>query len=139
VIVVDSSAVIAMLFGEPAAQALSARLAMDPIRVMSIASYVETGTVLAGRRRSDRAKATEDLDAFLTETGIDLVEVEVAQGRAALHARIRYGRGMGPGGTLNFGDAFSYALAKSHDAPLLFVGNDFARTDIAPALESGGA
>jgi ribonuclease VapC len=138
VIVVDSSAVIAMLFGEPAARALSARLATDPIRVMSIASYVETGTVLAGRRRRDRTKAIEVLDAFLAETGIDLEGLDATQGRLALDARIRYGRGMGHGGSLNFGDAFAYALAKSRDAPLLFIGNDFTATDIVPALAPGG-
>jgi ribonuclease VapC len=64
-IVVDSSAVVAILFGEASAAALLARLAADPDRVMSVASYLETGTVLAGRRRSDRLRAIDDLDAFL--------------------------------------------------------------------------
>lgn len=135
-IVVDSSAVIAMMFAEPAAAGLAARLAADPERIMSIASYLETGTVLAGRRRRDRLKAIDDLDAFLAESGIDLRTVDLTQGRLALRARIRYGRGMRYGGTLNFGDAFSYALAKSLDAPLLFVGDDFANTDIISALAS---
>ena len=90
--------------------------------------------MLAGRRRRDHIKAIDELDAFLTETGIDLKAVDVTQGRLALGARIRYGRGMGHGGTLNFGDAFSYALAKTFGAPLLFIGNDFAATDIGPAL-----
>ena len=99
-----------------------------------VASYLEAGTVLAGRRRHDRLKAIDELDAFLAETGIDLEAVDVMQGRLALRARISHGRGMGHGGALNFGDAFSYALAKSLDAPLLFVGNDFAETDIKPAL-----
>lgn len=101
---------------------------------MSVASYLESGTVLAGRRRADRHRAIDDLDAFLAEAGIELVPVDVAQARLALQARVRYGRGMGQGGALNFGDAFSYALAKSLDAPLLFVGDDFFKTDIAPAL-----
>ena len=129
-IVVDSSAVIAMMLNETPAAALVARLATDPDRVMSIASYLEAGTVLAGRRRRDRLKAIDELDAFLAEIGIDLVPVDIAQGRLALAARITHGRGMGQGGTLNFGDAFSYALARSRDAPLLFVGNDFFATDI---------
>jgi len=72
-IVVDSSAVIAMMFDEPQAPVLAARLVTDTERVMSIASYLETGTVLAGRRRHDRLKAIEELDAFLSETGVDLV------------------------------------------------------------------
>lgn len=123
-----------MMLREPAAAELSARLAADFKRAMSVASYLEAGTVLAGRRRRDRSKAIDDLDAFLAEAGIDLEPVDLEQGRLALRARIAHGRGMGHGGTLNFGDAFSYALAKTLDAPLPFVGNDFAATDIAPAL-----
>lgn len=138
-IVIDSSAVIAMMLREPPAAALAARLAADTERVMSIASYLEAGTVLAGRRRHDRPKAIDELDAFLLETGIDLAAVDAAQGRLALRARIRYGRGMGHGGTLNFGDAFSYALAKSLGAPLLFIGDDFTATDVIAALPSADA
>lgn len=132
-IVVNSSAVIAMMLDEPPAAALAARLAGDA--VLSVASYLEAGTVLAGRRRHDRLKAIDELDAFLSDTGIELVPVDLVQGRLALSARIVHGRGMGFGGTLNFGDAFSYALAKSRDAELLFIGNDFAKTDIVPALK----
>ena len=134
-IVVDSSAVIAILFGEPQAEALLARLAMDPDRVMSVASYLETGTVLAGRRQSDRLLAIDDLDRFLDEAGIALAPVDVTQARLALRARIQLGRGMGHGGLLNFGDVFSYALARARQAPLLFVGDDFGTTDVAVALD----
>jgi ribonuclease VapC len=134
-IVVDSSAVIAILFGEPQAEALLARLAMDPDRVMSVASYLETGTVLAGRRQSDRLLAIDDLDRFLDEAGIALAPVDVTQARLALRARIQFGRGMGHGGLLNFGDVFSYALARARQAPLLFVGDDFGTTDVAVALD----
>ena len=123
-----------MLFGEPAALALLARLENDADRVMSVASYLETGTVLAGRRRRDPLRAIERLDRFLDGAGIDLAPVDVTQARLALAARIRYGRGMGHGGLLNFGDTFSYALAKALDAPLLFTGNDFGVTDVAVAL-----
>jgi ribonuclease VapC len=134
VIVVDSSAVVAILFGEPAAEALLARLAMDPDRVMSVASYLEAGTVLAGRRHLDRLRAIDDLDRFLDEAAIALIPVDVAQARLALRARIQFGRGMGHGGVLNFGDAFSYALAQAHQAPLLFIGDDFGTTDVTVAL-----
>ena len=133
-IVVDASAVIAMLFGEPSSGALAARLAAEADRVISVASYIETGTVLAGRRRSDRLQAIGDLDAFLATAGIELAPTDATQARLALRARIEYGRGMGHGGALNFGDTFSYALAKALDAPLLFVGNDFAGTDVKSAL-----
>ena len=133
-IVVDSSAVIAILFSESSAPALVSRLGADPDRFMSVASYLEVGTVLAGRRRSNKSRAIDDLNTFLDEAGIALSPVDVAQARLALQARITFGRGMGHGGSLNFGDAFSYALAKSLDAPLLFVGDDFASSDIASAL-----
>lgn len=136
-IVIDSSAVIAILFGEAEAAATADRLAADPERVISAASYLEVGTVLAGRRRSDRLRAIDDLEQFLSEAAIDLVPVDPTQARLALRARIVYGRGMGHGGVLNFGDTFSYALAKSLDAPLLFTGEDFLTTDVAPALSAG--
>jgi ribonuclease VapC len=138
-IVVDSSAVVAILFGEASSAVLTERLASDPDRVISAASYLEIGTVLAGRRRSDRLKAIDDLDAFLNEAGIVLAPVDAAQARVALRARIVHGRGMGHGGMLNFGDAFAYALAKSLDAPLLFIGDDFAATDVVPALSDDRA
>jgi ribonuclease VapC len=136
-IVVDSSAVVAILFGEPAAAVLLERLAMDPDRVMSVASYLETGTVLAGRRQSDRLRAIDDLDRFLDEAGITLIPVDEAQARLALRARIQFGRGMGHGGVLNFGDAFAYALARARQAPLLFIGDDFGTTDVLVALGPG--
>jgi ribonuclease VapC len=136
-IVVDSSALVAMLFGEETADALAARLAADADRVMSVAGYLETGTALAGRRRSDRLKAIDDLDDFLDEAGIELLPVDAAQARLALAARIRHGRGMGHGGVLNFGDCFAYALAQSLRAPLLYVGDDFTGTDVEAALPPG--
>ena len=77
------------------------------------------------------------MDAFLDEAGIALAPIEAAQARVALAARIRFGRGKGHGRTLNFDDAFTYALAKVHAAPLLYVGHDFKRTDVAAALAAG--
>jgi ribonuclease VapC len=97
VIVVDSSAVVAILFGEPSAEGLLGRLAMEADRVMSVASYLETGTVLAGRRQADRLRAIDDLDRFLDEAGITLVPVDEVQVRLALRARIQFGLGMGLG------------------------------------------
>ncbi|OQW57464.1 MAG: twitching motility protein PilT [Proteobacteria bacterium HN_bin10] len=130
-IVVDSSAVVAIMFGEPEAGRLIQRLAQERERLLSAANYVETGTVLAGRHKTPQ-KALTDLDRFLSEAGIALAPVDDQTARIALHARIRFGRGFG-GGKLNFGDCFAYALAKKLDAPLLFVGDDFAATDVGPA------
>jgi uncharacterized protein with PIN domain len=95
VIVVDSSAVVAILFGEQTADALLERLLADPQRVMSVASYVETGTELAGRLRSNRLRAIEDLDHFLDTTGIVPRPVDEAQARRALRARIQLWTGHG--------------------------------------------
>jgi len=134
-IVVDTSAVVAILFAEPTASALSKRLARETFgdRLMTAAAYVEAGTVLAGRHASPE-RALEILDGFLASGGIRIVPITEALARIALDARIRFGRGFGAPAGLNFGDSFSYALAKSLNAPLLFVGNDFAETDIVPAL-----
>jgi ribonuclease VapC len=135
-IVIDSSAIVAILRAEPAANALVKRIAKEPpgARLMSVASYLETGAVLAGRRKENPLKAMEDLDGFLAEAGIDLADVDVEQAHIALRARIEYGRGFGASAGLNFGDCFSYALAKNRSAPLLYVGGDFDETDIVPAL-----
>ena len=135
-IVIDSSAVVAILRDEPGADAIAARMAAEPsdARRMSVASYLEVGAVLAGRLPGDRLQAIADLDAFLADAGVTLVAVDEDQARLALHARIVFGRGMGHGGPLNFGDCFSYALAKSLDAALLYVGDDFSATDITSAL-----
>lgn len=133
-IVIDSSAVISILFREQTAGGVVERLAADAQRAISAASYVEVGTVLAGRRKTRPEKAADDLNAFLEEARIDVAPVDAAQARLALGARIRYGRGFGTRGGLNFGDCFAYALAKTLRAPLLYVGSDFAHTDVESAL-----
>ena len=146
-IAVDSSALIAILFDEPKTKALLDRLARATERYLSVVSYVETGTVIAGRLRDDPAKAIPLLDDFLAELGVRVHPVDEAQMRLALHARIAHGRGVGrraglrragaasvAQAGLNFGDCFAYALAKALDAPLLFAGDDFAATDLEPAL-----
>jgi ribonuclease VapC len=147
VIAVDSSALIAILFGEPGADRLIDHLAREHERCLSAVSYVETGTVLAGRMRGDPAQAIPLLDEFLAELGVRIHAVDEAQMRIAMRARIVFGRGFGgdrraaaggvaatPSAGLNFGDCFAYALAKVLPAPLLFVGDDFAATDVEPAL-----
>jgi ribonuclease VapC len=135
-IAIDSSAIIAILRDEPEAPAFATRIANEPAdeRRVSVASYLEVGAVMAGAMADDRLHAIEDLDAFLARIGVTLAPVDEAQARLALRARIEHGRGMGHGGVLNYGDCFSYALAKSLNAPLLFKGDDFPTTDIVPAL-----
>ena len=135
-IVIDSSAIVAILRNEPDTDKLLARMAKEPVgeRRMSVASYLETGSVLAARRKRDPRKAIDDLEDFLAQAGIALEAVDAHQARLALTARIEHGRGFGASAGLNFGDCFSYALAKALDAPLLYVGNDFGKTDVKCAL-----
>lgn len=98
-------------------------------------NYVEAGTVLAGRVSTpNRERAIRDLDAFLDLFSVTISHVTPDHARLALRARIEFGRGFGAAAGLNFGDCFAYALAKAEGAPLLFVGEDFSRTDIASAL-----
>ena len=133
-IVIDTSAVVAIIVGEPQAEALSERIVEEGngARSMSTASYLEAGTVLAGRQ-ADPSTAIEILEDFVSSWGIDLVSVDEEQARIALKARIQYGHGFKSGAQLNYGDCFSYALAKSLSAPLLYVGGDFDKTDIERA------
>lgn len=133
--VVDSSAIIAILFEEPEGTECMTALQNGASRLISAVNYVEVGTVMAGRIRSgDRREAMADLDAFLTDFRIDIAPVDEQMARAAMKARIDYGQGFGTRGGLNFGDCFAYALAQQLSASLLYVGNDFALTDVQSAL-----
>lgn len=133
-IVVDSSAIVAIILAERTVRVLSQRLAEAPIgqRWLATPNYVEAGTVLAGRRLHKPESALHDLDDFLSEAGIELVAIDADVARVALAARIKFGKGFG--GVLNFSDCFAYGLAKTRNAPLLYVGNDFHKTDIESAL-----
>jgi len=133
--VVDSSALIAILFDEPEGQACTRALEAASSRSISAVSYVETGTVLAGRlNKGRRSKAVAILDGFLATLRIDIAPLDERLARLAMTARLDYGKGFGTRGGLSFGDCFAYALAKRHSAPLLYVGDDFALTDVQSAL-----
>jgi ribonuclease VapC len=136
VIVIDSSAVIALMFGEPGADRLAERLAQEPVghRVISVVNYVEAGTVLAGRNLQAPERGKRDLDDFLKAASIELTAANSSMAVRALEARVKFGKGFASAAKLNFGDCFAYALAKEFDAPLLFVGDDFAATDVTTAL-----
>lgn len=138
-LVIDSLAIIAMMLDEPSAEALATRLAAEArgSRMISAVNYVEAGTVLASRRR-DPLRGIADLDAFIATFGLSIAPLDDEIARVALSARIRFGKGFGSPAGLNFGDCFSYALAKRLNAPLLFIGDDFAATDIVSALSSNG-
>jgi len=135
-LVVDTSALVAIMLNEPGWRALSDRIRDEAPgeRVMSAANYVELGTVIAGRRVSDPLGAIAEVRLVLSEADIRIVAVDEALAQIALEARIRFGKGFSTSAKLNFGDSMAYALAKSLKAPLLFVGNDFGATDISPAI-----
>ena len=133
--IVDASAIIAILFEETEAPDCMAALQTDASRLISAVNYVEAGTVMAGRiKDGDRHEAIADLDAFLSDFQISIALIDENLARAAMRARVDYGKGFGTRSGLNFGDCFAYALAKRHSAPLLYVGDDFALTDVQPAL-----
>jgi len=130
VIAVDSSAIVAIFMREAEAEHFLARILADDDPVISAASLLETSIVL---RALDRQNASDaELDGFVAGC-LRVVEVTAEQVAIARAAYARYGKGMGHGAQLNFGDCFSYALAKSLGVPLLYKGMDFSRTDIVSA------
>ena len=131
--VVDTSAIIAILRMEPEADAfLRAVSGANPCFVSAV-SLEEASLVLAGRHRG--AAAWEGLDAFLARSEIQVVPFDYSLALLARDAFVRYGKGRHEA-ALNLGDCASYALARDRDLPLLFKGGDFAKTDIVPALQA---
>ncbi len=128
-IVVDSSALVAILRNEPEKHRLLRTITDAKDVVISAATLLEAS--IAMHRRAGDA-AVERLDRLLQTARVRCVAIDETQALAARDAWARYGKGNSPA-KLNFGDCFSYALAKTTDRPLLFKGEDFARTDVVPA------
>ena len=127
--IVDSSAIVAVLLREADADEIANILTGTiPLR-MSTATYVEVSIVMENK---GGPRAGYELDDLIAKTEIELVPVTLEQAEAARIAWRRFGKGNHPA-RLNFGDCFSYALAKTTGEPLLFKGNDFSQTDIQPA------
>jgi ribonuclease VapC len=128
--VIDTSAVAAVLFNEPDAELFEIAIADAEAPCISAATALECSLVIEGRYGPP---AAAKLDALLAEQAIEVVPFDgeqLAFARAAFH---RFGRGRHPAG-LNFGDCFAYALAKARALPLLFKGDDFGQTDIERAI-----
>ena len=128
--IVDSSAIIAILKGEPEAERFTSALEQAETAKMSTASYVEAGVV------ADSAKnplISRQFDELVRVMDVELVPLTFTQARLAREAHRDFGRGSGHPAGLNFGDCFSYALAKETGEPLLYKGTDFAATDVDPA------
>lgn len=127
--VVDTSALVAVLLQEIEGEAFAEAIQQAPNAYVSVVSRVELTAVLCSRRVG---ADPEHVERSFRGFGLELVAVTPEQARIAVRALLAFGKGRHPA-KLNLGDCFAYALAKSLDAPLLFKGEDFARTDIVPA------
>jgi ribonuclease VapC len=127
--VVDSSALVAVILQEDERPVFEDLILRRSDAVISVASLLEVTITLLGRRRDSDATR---LDETLSILAISTRAVDLEQGLLARQAFVRFGRRRHPA-ALNFGDCFAYALAKARDEPLLFKGDDFAKTDIVPA------
>lgn len=128
--IIDRSAAIAILFDEPEAQALLSQIAVADVCRLSSASLVEIGIVL---RRDAAAQRRAAFDEMRRLFSIKIEPVTEEQAYLALDAYDRFGKGTGHPAGLNYGDCFSYALAKQSGEALLFKGNDFTHTDLEAA------
>lgn len=125
--VIDTSAILAILFDEPSAERLEDAVASDPVRLISAGNVLEAGIVVEARLGEVGGR---ELDLLLHGAGIETVPVDADQVALAREAWRRFGRGRHRA-RLSFGDCFAYALARTAGEPLLFVGDDFALTDVA--------
>ncbi|MER8715941.1 type II toxin-antitoxin system VapC family toxin [Mesorhizobium sp. M1295] len=127
--VIDTSAVVAILRSEPEAARLERALVSDPIRLVPATCVLEARMVLVSRRGEH---ALAEIDLWLRKIEADIIPVDSELVDLATQGWLTYGKGHHPA-ALNFADCLSYALAKRADEPLLFVGKDFSQTDIEAA------
>ena len=132
-IVVDSSAIIAIFRQEYDAEHLARSIATDDDPVISAANLVEASIVLRGLKKIAPERAEQWLDDFIEAAGIRIEPVTLDQANAARSAHLQFGKGTGHGAALNYGDCFAYALARTMETSLLCKGNDFRLTDIGIA------
>jgi len=130
-VIVDTSALIAILRDEPEAPVMARAIEEATARLISAANWLETAAVIDGSRDP---VASRQFDQLLDVARIVVAPVTEHQAQIARAAYRDFGRGSGHPAGLNFGDCFAYALAKDAGEPLLFKGRDFAQTDIVPAL-----
>jgi ribonuclease VapC len=130
-VIVDTSALIAILRDEPDAIIYAGAIERANIRRLSAANFVETAAVIDAARDPVASRRFDDL---CREAQLIIEPVTKAQARIAREAYRDFGRGSGHPAKLNFGDCFAYALAKASGEPLLFKGTDFAHTDISAAV-----
>ena len=127
--VIDTSAIVAILFDEPERPEFDRLIGEDDVCLISAVTRAEAAFVIEGRTRD---VGRDRLDSFFALNGIEVVAVTPEQAEFATEAFRRYGKGR-HAAALNIGDCFAYALWKATGEPLLFKGNDFAQTDVVPA------
>jgi ribonuclease VapC len=132
VICVDSSAIVAIVKGEPERIQFLAAIEGAGRSSISAANYLESSLVCEGGDKAPGKIMFQSEFALLTALGLTIVAFDETQAELAREGFRRYGKGRHPAG-LNFGDCFAYALAKALDAPLLYKGTDFAKTDLKSA------
>jgi ribonuclease VapC len=128
--IIDTSAIVAILNDEPERRAFNEAIERSDICLLSAASFLEASIVIENNRGYEGLR---DFDLWMATAGIELAPVDADQAQIARQAFRQYGKGRHPA-ALNFGDCFSYALAKATGFPLLFKGEDFTKTDIQAAL-----
>jgi ribonuclease VapC len=129
--IVDSSAVVAILRSEPETDAFIRAIGEAGAPSISVATFFETAIVIDSR---NDPVASRELDKFVKDANMNMVSVDERQARIARAAYRDFGKGSGHPARLNFGDCFAYALAKVLDEPLLYKGTDFSNTDVRSAL-----
>ena len=130
--IVDTSAVVAILYGEPEQMQFAQALHAASICRISVANLLELSMVVESQAGADAAR---QIDVLIRRVGILVEPVTLEQGMIARQAFLDFGKGRHKA-ALNFGDCFAYALSKEMREPLLFKGSDFSRTDIEPAVTS---
>jgi ribonuclease VapC len=125
--IIDSSALFAILLQEPGAERIAQVIALDPVRLMSAPTWLEISIGVFLRVGDEGLRS---LDLLVAKYQIDVVAMTPKQAELARRAFKQYGKGIHPA-RLNFGDCIVYALAKDTGEPLLFKGEDFSKTDVA--------
>ncbi|MBY0497642.1 MAG: type II toxin-antitoxin system VapC family toxin [Cyanobacteria bacterium] len=128
--VIDSSALLAILLDEPGADVLRHAIADAETRLMSAATLLESSLVIVRRKAAGGGR---ELDLLISKLAMEIVPVDAEQVEEARRGWRRFGRGR-HAAALNYGDLFAYALSRTTGEPLLFTGDDFARTDVARVI-----
>ncbi len=127
---VEASALVAILLREPEADGLVERLDRSERRASHPISLYEAASAVARRKDCTVAEAYTEVSSFVAGAGLSIIAIRTPEAIPALEAFARYGKGRHPA-KLNMGDCFSYAVAKLHGMPLLYKGDDFSQTDLA--------